>query len=310
MKELSVVIPLFNEQDNVKLIHTQLKVTLDKIGTSYEIIFIDDGSTDNSFSILKELHAQDVNIKVIRLRRNFGKSAALSAGFKEAKGKLVITMDADLQDDPTEIPNFISKISEGYDLVSGWKFQRYDPVSKRISSKAFNRVTALLTGIKIHDFNCGFKAYRREVTQDIKVYGTLHRYIPALAYWKGYRIGEIKVRHRPRKYGKSKYGMRRAMIGFWDLLTTLFLTKYIRRPLHLFGSVGLLVLLAGFIINVYLLVIRLRGQWIGNRPLLILGILLMIIGVQFISTGLMGELITSKYEESESEYSIREKLGE
>ena len=308
--ELSVVVPLFNEEDNIKLVYTQLRVALAKLGKSYEIIFVDDGSTDKSFAILKELYNQTNDIKVIRFRRNFGKSAALSAGFKEAKGKLIITMDADLQDDPAEIPNFVSKINEGYDLVSGWKFQRQDSVSKRISSKIFNRVTALLTGIKIHDFNCGFKAYKREVAQDIRIYGSLHRYIPVLAYWKGYRIGELKIRHRPRKYGKSKYGVKRAMIGFWDLLTTLFLTKYIKRPLHLFGPVGLLVLLAGFIINTYLLIIRLRGQWIGHRPLLVLGILLMIIGVQFITTGLIGELITSKYESIETEYSISEKLGE
>jgi len=308
MKELSVIIPLFNEDANLNSLHLSLKSVIEKVARDYEIIFVDDGSSDNSFSILEGLHRKDKNIKVIQFRRNFGKSAALSAGFKYAKGQMIITVDADLQDDPQEIPKLIKKLDEGYDLVSGWRFKRKDSPSKIIPSKFFNCLTSILTGIKIHDFNCGLKAYKREVIEDIDLYGELHRYIPVLAYWKGYKIGEVKVKHHPRKYGKSKYGVGRLFKGMTDLVTVMFLTKYMEKPLHLFGPIGLLIFLAGFIINIYLFIIKLLGEGIGNRPLLLLGVLLMVIGFQIISTGLIGEIIVSTRTNTDEDYIIKKIL--
>lgn len=290
--DLSVVIPLLNEAESLRALYEQLNRVLPSLG-KYELIYVDDGSTDNSFPTLAELHARDRNVKVIQLRRNFGKSTALAAGFSQIKGKIVVTLDADLQDDPSEIPALIDELDSGFDLVSGWKYERKDALSKRVASSIFNKTTSLLTGIPIHDFNCGLKAYRAEVVRDIRLYGELHRYIPALAYWKGYKVGEVKVKHHPRKYGKSKFGMERYLRGFFDLFTVIFLTKYTRRPLHLFGALGLLSLIIGFVINAYLTVIWFMGQSIGRRPLLMLGVLLMVIGVQFISIGLLGEMIAT-----------------
>ncbi len=304
-KELSVIIPLFNEEKSLSSLCKELKSALKSFGKSYEIIFVDDGSKDNSWSVLEKLHAHDEDIKGIQFRKNSGKAAALSAGFKYARGKVIITMDADLQDDSGEIPKFIKKLDEGYDLVSGWRFKRQDPISKTLPSKIFNYLTSMLTGLSIHDFNCGFKAYRKEVVKDIELYGELHRYIPVLAHWKGYEIGEIKVRHHPRAHGKSKYGMVRLFRGFTDLLTVMFLTRYMKKPLHLFGAIGLLLFLLGLIVNIYFVVLWAlgRGGWV--RPLLLLGVLLMLIGFQIVSTGLIGEIIVSTRGKTDESYTIK-----
>ncbi len=308
-RELSVVIPVYNEGENLNSLYSQLKSVLESLGKAYEIILVDDGSTDSSFLIMEKLHSQDHNVKVIQFRRNFGKAAALSAGFTCAQGKIIITMDADLQDDPREIPNLLKKLNEGHDLVSGWRFKRQDPFSRTFPSRLFNSLTTTLTGVKVHDFNCGFKAYRKEVIEGLDLYGELHRYIPALAHWKGFKVGEIKVRHRPRTHGKSKYGVERLLRGLTDLFTVMFLTKYMKKPLHLFGAVGVFLLLIGLIINVYLATLKfVLRQGIGTRPLLLLGVLLMLIGFQIISTGLIGEMIVSTRGKSEKGYVIRKVL--
>jgi glycosyltransferase involved in cell wall biosynthesis len=273
----------------------------------YEILFIDDGSTDGSLAKLKELRNRDRQVKIVSFRKNYGKSAALSQGFKLAAGEIIITMDADLQDDPEEIPNLIDKINSGFDMVSGWKKKRNDPLSKTIPSKLFNRTTAILTGIRIHDFNCGLKAYRREVVKEIPVYGELHRYLPVLAHWLGYQVGEIVVKHHARRFGKTKYGLRRFFDGFFDLLTVLFLTRYRQKPMHLFGLLGLITFLLGSLILAYLTVLWFIGPGIGNRPLLFLGILLVIVGMQSFSIGLIGEMITNARDEVRI-YSVKEQL--
>jgi glycosyltransferase involved in cell wall biosynthesis len=305
--EVSILVPLFNEQENLESLLAKIQETMAPLGKRYEVIFVDDGSTDGSFQVLERLHAENEKVKAIQFRMNHGKSAALAVGFETACGEVIITMDADLQDDPAEIPNLLSKLREGYDLVSGWKFKRCDPLSKTIPSRLFNRVTALLSGIKIHDFNCGLKAYRREVTENIRVYGELHRYLPVLAYWRGFRIGEMKVHHHPRVHGKSKFGMSRFVKGFLDLLTVLFLTKYTRRPMHLYGVLGLVLFLTGLIINLHLTWLWLHKVGIGRRPMLFLGVLLVIVGAQFLLMGLIGEMITSQ-DRNRSDYSIKKML--
>lgn len=305
---LSVIVPLYNEEESLPELLGNIKNALKELRKPYEVIFIDDGSTDGSFGVLKTLHRENKSVKVVRFRRNFGKSAALSVGFAEARGTFVATMDADLQDDPAEIPGLIEAMGDSYDLVSGWKRKRFDPVSKTIPSRFFNFVTAKMTGIPLHDFNCGLKAYRREVVKEINVYGELHRYIPALAHWAGYRVGEKVVQHHPRKYGHTKFGLSRFFKGFLDLLTVLFNTRYVKRPLHLFGVWGIISFLVGGIIDVYLSIEWLRGETaLSNRPLFMVGFFLVIIGVQFISIGLLGEMIT-RQEHSERTYSVRETL--
>ncbi|HTR82173.1 MAG TPA: glycosyltransferase family 2 protein [Bacteroidota bacterium] len=304
--EISVVIPLFNEEQSLKELADQLKSALVKLGGRYELIFVDDGSTDNSFRVLRDLHFRNNRIKVIRFRRNYGKSAALMVGFQKAQGEYVVTMDADLQDDPAEIPNLIRQVKSGFDVVSGWKKKRRDPITKTIPSKFFNFVTSTMTGIKIHDFNCGLKAYRRDVIKNVNVYGELHRYIPALAHWQGFKIGELVVQHRARKYGKTKFGMGRFFRGFLDLMTVLFTTRYISRPLHLFGLWGILSTFAGLCIDGYLVEEWISGTTsLSNRPLFLVGLILIIVGIQFVSIGLLGEMIT-KGQHVEKDYSIRE----
>jgi len=305
--DLSVVIPLYNEEASLPELNKQIGAVLKHTELSFEICYIDDGSTDTSLQILKELHRENKHIKILSFRKNYGKSAALSEGFKLAAGDIIITMDADLQDDPAEVPRLIEKINSGFDLVSGWKKKRYDPLNKTIPSKFFNYITSHLTGIRIHDFNCGLKAYRQEVIKEIPVYGTLHRYLPVLAHWKGFAVGELVVNHHPRKYGVTKYGLRRFFDGFFDLFTVLFLTRYRQRPLHLFGFLGLASFTSGFIISIYLSILWFMGQGIGNRPLLFLAVLLMIVGMQSFSIGLIGEMITNLKGE-EGSYSIKEKI--
>jgi glycosyltransferase involved in cell wall biosynthesis len=289
---VSVVIPLLNEQDSLRELAAALREELRRLcDKNYEIIFINDGSTDRSAEILRDLVAASSRISTLTFRRNAGKSAALAAGFKEARYGIVITMDADLQDDPKELANLIAKLDEGYDLVSGWKKKRHDPASKTLPSKFFNAVTSFFSGIRLHDFNCGLKAYRREVVESLEVYGELHRYLPALAHWKGFRVTELPVTHHPRRFGKSKFGTSRFFKGFLDLLSIVFVNRYGKRPLHLFGTVGTLLAILGLGINTYVTIEWFGGIALSNRPILLLGVLLILVGVQLISIGLLGEMI-------------------
>jgi len=288
--DVSVVIPLLEEEGSLEELHQKLTENLKDF--SYELIFVDDGSRDSSPQILSRLAEIDPHVGIITFLRNRGKSSALAAGFGRARGDIIITMDADLQDDPDELIHLIEKVNEGFDLVSGWKQNRQDPISKTIPSKFFNWVTAKTTGIPLHDFNCGLKAYRRNVVDAINVYGQLHRFMPVLAKMEGFSIGEIKVKHHPRTHGKTKFGASRFLFGFLDLMTVLFTSRFTRRPLHLFGTLGVLAFILGFIINTYLTIGWFMGIPIGNRPLFFLGILLTILGVQMFSIGLLGEMIT------------------
>ena len=304
-----MIIPLLNEEESLRELHEQLKTSLSRIAGNYELIFVDDGSTDNSFKVLRELKARNPRVKAVRFRRNYGKSAALMVGFQKAQGEFVITMDADLQDDPAEISNLIKELRSGYDVVSGWKKKRKDPLGKTIPSKFFNFVTGVVTGIKIHDFNCGLKGYKYDVVKSVNVYGELHRYIPALAHWLGFRVGETVVNHRPRRFGKTKFGMARYSRGFLDLLTVVFTTRYFTRPLHLFGGWGILSTLAGTFTALWLAYEKyVNNQPLSNRPLFIVALIMVIVGVQFVSMGLLGELIT-KNQHVEKEYSIREEIN-
>lgn len=291
--DLTLVIPLLNEEESLRPLMEKIRGTLDKNNLTYEVLFIDDGSTDGSMQVLEELHAAHPEVQVIQFRRNFGKAAAYTAGFEKASGKFVITMDADLQDDPDEIPNLLAKLDEGYDLVSGWKKKRFDPMGKTLPSKFFNWVTGQVSGIKIHDFNCGLKAYRNEVVKDVRVFGELHRYIPVLANLEGYRVGEIPVQHHPRQFGVTKYGWSRLLKGFLDLLTVMYIGKYMGRPLHLFGTMGLIFGILGMGVNSFIASLWLQTGTIQNRhPLLTLGVLLTVLGVQFICTGLLADMLT------------------
>jgi glycosyltransferase involved in cell wall biosynthesis len=307
--EVSVIVPVLNEAGSVLELAERVAETLDGLGRSFELLFVDDGSSDETRERVKEAHQIDSRVKLVSLRRNFGKAAALCAGFDHSHGEILITMDGDLQDDPDEIPRFLEKLeSENLDLVSGWKQQRKDPASKRYPSRLFNWVTRKLASVDLHDFNCGFKAYRREVLDEIALYGELHRYIPVLASRRGFTLGELSVVHHPRQHGSSKYGWDRFYKGLLDLITVLFITKYTRRPLHLFGMIGLSSLFVGFGINLYLAILWLSGQTLSNRPLLLLGILLMLLGIQVLTTGLIGEMITFKNFKRTDTYSVRERV--
>ncbi len=305
---ISIVVPLYNEEKSLRKLYDAVADGVRPLGREWEIIFVNDGSTDGSMGVLRALHDEHGNVTVISLGRNLGKSAALAVGFREATGDAVITMDADLQDDPAEIPALLAELDKGYDLVSGWKRERKDPLSKRLPSKVFNWVTGRMSGLRLHDMNCGLKAYRREVVKTIKVYGELHRYTPVLAHFGGFRVTEIPVTHHARPYGRSKYGPERLARGLFDLITILFLRRYVTRPLHLFGMVGGVLFLAGFAVGVYLTVLKIMGEAIGRRPLLTLGILLMVIGVQIVSVGLVAEMLASMGGEQMS-YPVRERLG-
>jgi dolichol-phosphate mannosyltransferase len=294
---ISVVIPVHDEERTVALLYEELDAALQPLDRDWEAVFVDDGSTDGSFAALTRLHAGHPNVRVVRLRRNFGKAAALAAGFAQAAGETLVTIDADLQDDPAEISRLLAKLDEGFDLVSGWKVRRRDPWSRRLLSRLFNAVAGRISGLRLHDVNCGLKAYRAEVVRDLRIYGELHRFIPVLAHFRGYRIAELPVNHRPREHGRSRYGPERYLRGFLDLLTVSFIGRYRHRPLHLFGGLGLVLGLAGFVILAYLTVVKLGGHAIGQRPLLILGVLLVVVGMQFFSLGLISEMITSQHEE-------------
>ena len=311
---LSIVVPVMNEQESVRLLFEKLSLQLEQLGKRYEVIFVDDGSTDNTFQELKKLHDEHPDIvRVVRFRRNFGKTPALVAAFSRCRGEIIFTMDGDLQDDPQEIPRFLEKLDEGYDLVSGWKFPRLDPLSKTFPSRIFNWMVGTMTGVHLHDINNGFKAYRCEVIEDphLKLYGDFHRFIPVMAHWRGYRVAEIKVRHHPRKFGVSKFGARRFAQGLIDLLNVLFLTSFLRRPLRLFGPLGFWTFLLGFLVDAWVVArsyLGLATQPIHNQPLLFVGILLMIFGIQFFLAGLQSEMIRHYAFERDEEYSIRQEL--
>lgn len=308
-KKVSIVVPLIDEEESLKPLYYEIKKSLKTISPDYEIIFVDDGSTDKSIAVIKELMRFDNKIHFFSFKTNYGKSAALQVAFRHVTGDAVVTLDADLQDDPAEIPNLLKKLEEGYDLVSGWKKKRYDPLIKKISSKFFNYITRYFSRVKIHDFNCGLKAYRKQVVQNINVYGELHRYIPVLASWKGFSVSEIVVKHHPRRYGKTKFGITRFFKGFVDLITVIFTTRYIKRPMHLFGFVGFFIALIGIAINIVL-----AYEWffiqphapIVNRPIFFLGILLVIVGVQFFAIGLLGEILVHNFQD-EKEYVIKDR---
>ncbi len=308
----SVVVPVYNEAESLTPLYEELVSVFEEMGGSFEIIFVNDGSRDTSQHIIDELYSKDKkHVKAIQLRNNFGKAAALQAGFQMASGDIVITLDADLQDDPKEIPMFVKKFEEGYDMVSGWKQERKDSLIKNVTSKFFNAVTNKISKVKLHDFNCGFKAYKLEVVKGLNLYGELHRYIPVIVASQGYAVAEIPVQHRKRVFGKTKYGTLRFIHGFLDLITVLFITRFRARPLHLFGYVGLIFFSLGFAFGIYLVGVKFIGhKSIGDRPLLILATMLMIMGVQIGVTGILSEHITSMIHKTDTQYVIRKKLGE
>jgi len=291
---LSLVIPVYNEADSLVPLVAEIDEALAAYAAPYEIVFVDDGSRDGSFAIMEQLAESRADVRVVKLRRNFGKAAALAHGFAAARGDVIVTMDGDRQDDPGEIPRLVAPLSEGFDLVSGWKQRRQDPLNKTVPSRFFNWTVRRATGIPLHDFNCGLKAYRRDVVETISVYGELHRYIPVVAAQAGFEVTEVKVSHRRRTAGRSKYGWQRYLRGYLDLLTVLFLGRYQHRPQHLFGGLGTLLIAIGVAVEAYLTVDKLVfGNAIGQRPLLLLGALLIIVGVQLLSLGLIGELIAN-----------------
>jgi len=296
---ISLVIPVFNEEESLRELHAQIKQALEPSSHTFEILFIDDGSTDRSPDVMQSLAAEDERVKSIRFQRNHGKATALNTGFEMARGDYVVTMDADLQDDPREVLDMIQILKDGWDMVSGWKKVRHDPIGKRWPSKLYNATVSRLSGIPIHDFNCGLKAYKRKVVKNIELYGEMHRYIPVLAKQKGFSCTEKVVSHRARQFGESKYGVKRLFTGYLDLFTVMFLGSYMRKPMHFFGLAGMILLVTGLGIIGFLSIQWFRqylwgtGQWIAGRPIFYIGMLLSIIGGQFISMGLLGELITS-----------------
>jgi len=296
---LSLVIPVFNEEESLRPLCEKIHRVLEQQAFSAEILFVDDGSTDGSFAVIEALHQEYPEVRALRFQRNYRKAAALAAGFKEARGQVIITMDADLQDDPEEIPRLLAALEGNYDLISGWKKQRRDPLSKTLPSRLWNLVTSAVAGIRLHDFNCGLKAYRREVAEDALpyLYGELYRYLPAIAHWAGYRVGEIPVQHHPRRFGQSKFGTKRLLNGFLDLLTITFVVRFMTTPMHVFGSMGLVATLAGFLVCTYIVWLRFEYGNIQNRhPLLMLGMLMIIVGIQFFSTGLLGDMLASMHQ--------------
>jgi glycosyltransferase involved in cell wall biosynthesis len=291
--ELSLVVPVHNERDALPVLLEEMERACAALGREWEIVIVDDGSTDGTTEWLEQQATERDRIRAVRLRRNFGKSAALTAGFEHSSGEIVVTLDGDGQDDPAEIPSLIAKLEEGSDLVSGWKRDRQDPWLKRRASRLFNSVTAALSGVRLHDFNCGLKAYRGRCARSLDLYGELYRYIPVLAAQAGWRVTELPVRHRPRVHGRSKFGPERYTRGLLDLMTVLFIGRYQQRPLHLFGGIGLVLLFAGVTISIYLSILRFSGEGIGDRPLLLLGALLLVVGIQFLTFGLLAQMLAA-----------------
>lgn len=299
MTFLSVIVPLKNEEKSLTILHKELTDTLNQLNKPYEVIFVDDGSTDNSYEILLSLQKKDRNVRLIRQRANFGKSEALSRGFAQAQGELLVMIDADLQDDPREIPKLIQKIDDGYDIVSGWRKNRLDTLVKRISSLLFNKVASIISGLKLHDFNCGLKVLRKEVADELYLHGELHRFIPILAFKRKFKVAEAIVNHRPRKFGESKYGklgISRGWKGMIDLFTAIFLTDYSTKPAHFFGKIGLIFFLIGFLMDAYVTYIKIStGTTEKKIPLLLAGILFILVGIQLLSTGLIAEMIANYF---------------
>ncbi len=310
---ISVVIPAYNEEENIPILYEKLKKVLDNIGEGYEIIFVDDGSQDRTPDILKDIAKKDKKVKVIRFRRNYGQTSAIYAGFEHARGEIIITMDADLQNDPEDIPKLLEKVNEGYDIVSGWRKDRKDPfLSRKLPSRIANWIISKVTGVHLHDYGCTLKAYRSEIAKRYRLYGDMHRFLPALAKRFGAKVTEIPVRHHPRLYGSSKYGIDRTIRVILDIFLVKFLNEYITKPLYVFGGIGFLLLFLGVMIELYLTFLKLfLGEDIGDRPLLILGVLLILTGVQLVSTGIIAELIVRTYYESRGErpYVIDEKIN-
>ncbi len=312
---VSVVVPIYNEEESIPHLYERLTAALGALGRPYEIIAVDDGSRDRSFALLRELAADDERLRVVRFRRNFGQTAGFAAGFDRARGEWIVTIDADLQNDPNDIPAMLAKAETGFDVVSGWRARRKDPfINRRLPSIIANRMISWVTGVHLHDYGCSLKVYRAEVVKNISLYGELHRFIPAIASWQGVAVTEMPVNHAPRQYGKSKYGIGRTTRVLLDLLTVRFLLSYSTRPIQLFGSIGLASLILGGALLTYLgIYIRLiLGQSIGDRPLLLLGVLMVLIGVQFLGMGLLGELITRVYYEGRNRpiYVVREELNQ
>jgi len=305
--EISVVIPALNEAESLPELVTRLVGVLSSLERSYEILIVDDGSVDTTWAVLEQLVVSHPRLHAISFTRNYGKAAALSAGFQAARGDYVITLDADLQDDPAEIPKLLAKLEEGYDLVSGWKQNRKDSFLKNQTSKLFNAVTSLTTGLRLHDYNCGLKAYRAEVIRTVRIYGEMHRYIPALAHLEGFMVSEIPVRHHPRRFGKTKYGVARFLNGFLDLLTLFFLHSRSTSPLHLFGRIGLVFFAFGLVINGTFLVQWIMGHGLRVRPLLVAGFVAIVLSIQFVSLGLIAELIVAGHH-PETEYRVRRRF--
>jgi glycosyltransferase involved in cell wall biosynthesis len=291
--DLSLVIPVLNERQALEPLLHEVEDACARMGRRWEVVFVDDGSTDGSSELLERFAREREKVRFVRLRRNFGKSAALRAGFDQTRGAVVVTLDGDGQDDPAEIPALVAKLEEGYDVVSGWKQQRRDPLFKRWGSRVFNRLTSRLSGIPLHDVNCGLKAYRGAAVRDLELYGEQHRFIPVLGFQRGWRVAELPVHHRSREHGRSKFGIERYARGLLDLFGVLFIGRYQYRPLHLFGGAGLVSLLVGLLLCVYLTVEKLSGEAIGNRPLLVLGVLLILAGIQLFTLGLVGEMIAA-----------------
>lgn len=309
--KVSIVVPGLNEADSLPTLAAEIRTALGD-DTPYELIFVDDGSTDDTWQVIQQLHEQDAAVHGIRLRKNFGKAMALSAGFDHARADVVVMMDADLQDDPADLPKMLEELDKGLDVVVGWKVDRKDPLNRRVFSFFFNKTVGMVTGTRLHDMNCGFKAYRRDVLRSIPIYGDLFRFIPALASWQGFVVGEMPVHHRARQYGRSRYGLERILRGFFDLLSVAFLTRYLRKPMHLFGMLGLLFTVLGVGICGYLSVLWMMGEAIGSRPMLLLGILLILVGAQSFSLGLIGEFLTFQYHRKHEpeRLPIREVIGD
>lgn len=308
---ISFVVPVHNEGESLATLHEELsRVVESQALGDVEFLFIDDGSRDNTWDVILKLVASDPRVHAIRFRRNFGKAAALTAGFEDAQGEVVFTLDGDLQDDPAEIPRFLDQLDQGFDVVSGWKRRRYDPWHKVGPSRIFNAMVSWLTGCRLHDHNCGFKVYRHQVLKEVGIYGELHRFVPVLAHARGFRVGEIEVHHRPRQFGVSKYGVTRMLKGLLDLLTVRFLTRFSQRPLHILGGMGMALLMLGGTGLVYLALEWLFGdQPIGQRPLLVYSSTLVGLGAQFFCLGILAELITSYSIRAEDTYSISERIG-
>jgi len=308
----SIVIPVYNEEENVAPLYSSLKRVLDKLADKYEIIFVDDGGKDKTFEKLSGIATNDAHVKVIKFRRNFGQSAAIAAGFEHATGEIVVSMDGDLQNTPEDIPRLLDKLGEGYDVVCGWRRKRRDPlITKKVPSRVFNWLASKISGVKIHDFGCTLRVYKREVVKSLSIYGEMHRYIPAQAAWNGYIVGEVEVSHEPRKLGSTKYGAGRIVAGALDLLTSYFLAKYFARPMHLFGTLGVLSTTTGVVVGAYLAALRLvYGVSLSDKPLLLLAVLLVIIGVQFMVLGLLGEMYTKyRHETGKKFFEIERKVN-